>query len=105
MRVLTTWMYFDRSEIRAEAAFHRRPRGRGEEPEPGIGVAWFAGDTTALRPFSDLDYFNALRGDEGGALSEELLRNCTDLFLLDAEEFEFTHPERLMKNPQLSSTS
>jgi hypothetical protein len=65
------------------------------------GVAWFAGDTTTLRPFPDVDYFCAVRGFENEALTEELLRNCSDLFLINAEEFEFDRPERSMKNSDI----
>jgi hypothetical protein len=102
MRVLTTWMFFDDKQIRREPPFGpRRPRGRGEEPEPGIGVAWFAGDTTTLRPFPDVDYFESLRGFETQALTESFLRNCVDLFLTDAPDFEFDRPERSMKNADI----
>jgi hypothetical protein len=52
MRVVTTWMYFDREQISAGFESHRR-RGRGEEPEPGIGIAWFAGDTSTLGSISN----------------------------------------------------
>jgi hypothetical protein len=95
-------MYFDSSEIATDERFRRR-RGRGEEPEPGIGVAWFAGDTTTLMsPIDNLKIFQRLpRGEREEALSEQLLRNYTDLFLLDAEEFDFDRPERSIKNPQI----
>ncbi|HEX5280853.1 MAG TPA: hypothetical protein VFW28_12310 [Micropepsaceae bacterium] len=91
MRVITTWMYFDRSQITAEPNFGRRPRGRGEEPEPGIGIGWFVGDTTNLMsPIHNLKVFHSLRGQEKEeALSAENLRNYVDLFLMDVEEFEF----------------
>jgi hypothetical protein len=101
MRVVTTWMYFDSSEVRGERPFHR-PRGRGEEPEPGIGVAWFGGDTTTLGEIDNLKIFRHLPGLRGEQpLTEELLRDCLDLFLIDAEEFEFSRPERSLKNPQI----
>ncbi len=99
MRVLTTWMYFDPSQIQGEPAFRPRRRpGRGDEPEPGIGVAWFGGDTTTLMSVSNLKVFQPLRGEEKDALSEDLLRSYVDLFLLDADEFEFSRPERSIKN-------
>lgn len=97
MRILTTWMYFDRSEVTVEPPFGR-PRGRGEEPDPGVGVGWFAGDTTMLRPISDVKIFRSFPGTTNEALTEELLRNYADLFLLDAEEYEFSRRERSMKN-------
>ena len=81
MRVLTTWMYFDSSQIKGEKRF--RPRGRGEEHEPGIGVAWFAGDTTTMMEISNLKVFHSLpRGGhrEDKALSEELLRDTSTCF-------------------------
>ena len=96
MRILTTWMYFDSSQISGETRF--RPRGRGEEAEPGIGVAWFRGDTTALMEISNLKIFRSLPRSQNGALSEEALRNYIDLFLMDAEEYEFGSPERSLKN-------
>jgi hypothetical protein len=82
-------MYFDRSDVKGEPP--RRPRGRDEEPEPGIGIGWFAGDTTRLMsPIDNLKVFRALRGREKEeALSAENLRNYVDLFLIDVEEFEF----------------
>jgi hypothetical protein len=100
MRVVTTWMFFGDKEVRRETPFGRR-RGRGEDLEPGIGVAWFAGDTNTLRPFADVDYFRELKRVEDRALTEEFLRNCVDLFLIEAEEFEFDRPERSMKNEQI----
>jgi hypothetical protein len=60
MRVLTTWMYFDRDQI--TGADFRRPRGRGEEPEAGVGIAWFAGDTSSLSSISNLKIFRELPG-------------------------------------------
>jgi hypothetical protein len=97
MRVLTTWMYFDSSQVKGELGFHR-PRGRGEEPEPGIGVAWFGGDTTTLSSISNAKIFRTLPGSRGEqSLSEEFLKDCLDLFLTDAEEFDFSRPERSMK--------
>lgn len=98
MRALSTWMYFDRSQVTVEPPFGR-PRGRGEEPEPGIGVAWFGGDTSNLIPVSNLKIFRAFPGVENEALTEELLRSHIDLFLLDADEHEFQRPERSLKNP------
>lgn len=103
MRVLTTWMYFDRSQIVDELEHHHRARGRGEEPEPGVGVAWFAGDTTMLMPIENLKIFRSFPGVKNEALSDDLLRNYTDLFLMDADEYEFDRPERSLKNPNLVS--
>jgi hypothetical protein len=102
MRVLTTWMFFDNSQVTVEPPFGR-PRGRGEEQEPGIGVGWFAGDTTTMMtPIDNLKIFHRLHGiRREEALSEQLLRNYVDLFLMDAREFEFDRPERSMKNPQI----
>lgn len=64
-------------------------------------MAWFGGDTTALRPFADVDYFHALSGFEEQALTEEFLRSCIDLFLMDAPELEFDRPERSIKNADI----
>jgi hypothetical protein len=100
MRVLTTWMYFDSSQVTVEPPFGR-PRGRGEEPEPGIGVAWFAGDTTTLMPIENLKIFRSFPGTSNEVLSEEILRNYIDLFLIDANEYEFDRPERSIKNPNV----
>ena len=101
MRVITTWMYFDQSQIKGDGGFGR-PRGRGEEPEPGIGVAWFGGDTTTLGDIVNLKIFRRLSGWRGEqSLTEEFLRDCLDLFVMDAEEFEFSRPERSMKNPEV----
>lgn len=101
MRILTTWMYFDSSQVAAEPPWGGRRRGRGEEPEPGIGVAWCAGDTTTLMPISNLKIFRTLPGQEREEFNEEIFRNYLDAFLMDAEEFEFSRPERSLKNPTI----
>jgi hypothetical protein len=100
MRVLSTWMYFDSSQVTVEPPFSR-PRGRGEEQEPGIGVAWFAGDIATLMPFSNLKILRPLPGVETDALTEDFLRSYVDLFLMDANEYEFGRPERSLKNPNV----
>jgi hypothetical protein len=92
MRVLTTWMYFDASQIKSDHLLPLR-RGRGEEPEPGIGVAWFAGGSATSQEIDNLKVFRRMRREEQ-SLTEELLRDCLDLFLADAEEIEFSRPER-----------
>lgn len=103
MRVLTTWMYFDDTKIRGEPSSGRRRRGRGEEPDPGIGIGWFAGDTaTLMTPIDNLKLFRALRHHESEQpLSVEALRNYLDLFVIDADEYQFDRPERSLKNEGL----
>ena len=101
MRILTTWMYFDSSQVAAEPPWRGRRRGRGEEPEPGIGVAWCAGDTTTLMPVSNLKVFRPLSGQEREEFNEEIFRSYLDAFLMDAEEHEFLRPERSVKNPAI----
>ena len=101
MRVVTTWMYFDKEQVTGDFGF-RRHRGRGEEPEPGIGIGWFAGDTSSIGRISNLKLFRELPDfREERPLTEELLRNSVDLFLTDAEEFEFDRPERSIKNERV----
>jgi hypothetical protein len=98
MRVVTTWMYFDSPDVKFERP-RSRPRGRGEEPDPGVGVAWFGGDTTTLGDIDNLKVFRRLPGPRHEeSLTEQLLTDSLDLFLADAEEFEFTRPERSLKN-------
>jgi hypothetical protein len=99
MRILTTWMYFDASEVKAEPPWRNRGRGRGEEPQPGIGIAWCAGDTASLMSPSELKDFHPLRIPEPHEFNEERFRSYLDAFLMDAEEFEFMRPERSLKNP------
>ena len=101
MRILTTWMYFDSSQVTAEPSWRGRRRGRGEEPEAGIGVAWCAGDTTTLMPISNLKVFRPLPGPEREEFNEEIFRSYLDAFLMDAEEHEFFRPERSLKNPDI----
>jgi hypothetical protein len=102
MRVLTTWMYFDEAQIAGAKLGRRRiRRGREEESDYGVGVAWFAGDTTSITSISNLKAFRPLRGERGEELNEERLRDLVDLFLLDADEFEFDRPERSLKNTDL----
>jgi hypothetical protein len=100
MRVISTWMYFDQSQINLDSSSERRSRGRGEEPELGVGIGWFAGDTANLMdPIHNLKFFRPLQGhEEQESLNEQNLRNYTDLFLMDAGEFDFDRPERSMKN-------
>ncbi len=97
MRVLTTWMYFDKV---AGEPRHRR-RGRGEEPEMGVGIAWFACDTSAAMEISNLKDFRRLPGSREQEFSEQVLRDYIDLFVMDAEEFEFDRPERSIKNENI----
>ena len=101
MRILTTWMYFDSSQVTAEPPWRERRRGRGEEPEPGIGIAWCAGDTAELMSVSNLKVFRTLPGPEREEFNEEIFRNYLDAFLMDAEEHEFLRPERSLKNPAI----
>jgi hypothetical protein len=104
MRVLTTWMYFDESEIAGRENQRRRFRMRPveEKQDGGIGIAWFGGNTTTVGSISNLKAFHGLPGrSDEEALNEETLRNLVDLFLLDADEYEFDRPERSLKNPPL----
>lgn len=77
MRILTTWMYFDSSQVAAEPPWRDRRRGRGEEPEPGIGIAWCAGDTTELMSVSNLKAFRTLPGLEREEFNEEIFRTIS----------------------------
>ena len=87
MRIITTWMYFEPSQIEGEGRY-RRHRGSGEEAEPGIGIAWCAGETATLMPVSNLKIFRELPNGRG-EFSEERLRSYIDAFLIDEEEYEF----------------
>jgi hypothetical protein len=87
-------MYFDK----VAGDSRHRPRGRGEEPEPGVGIAWFRGDTSGSMDISNLKAFRSLPGSRDAEFSEEVLRNYIDLFVMDAEEFEFDRPDRSIKN-------
>src|SRR5579864_8987606 len=98
MRILTTWMYFDPSQVVGEPSWRSRRRGRGEEPEPGIGIAWCAGDTSSMMSISNLKVFRSLPGHEREEFDEDILRSYLDAFVMDAEEFEFRRPERSLKN-------
>lgn len=99
MRIITTWMYFNPSQITGEGKYRRR-RGRSEEVEPGIGIAWCVGDTANLMPISSLKVFNTLQ-DEDDEFNETVLRRYIDAFLADAEEYDFIRPERSIKNPDV----
>jgi hypothetical protein len=101
MRILTTWMYFDSSQVEAEPSWGGHRRGRGEEPEPGVGVAWCAGDTAVLLPVSNLKDFRPLPGPKREEFNEETFRSYLDAFVVDAEEYEFLRPERSLKNPDI----
>lgn len=102
MRVLTTWMYFDPSQVAAEPPWRDRRRGRGDEPEPGIGIAWCGDNTTELMSISNLKVFRRLPGVEREEFNEEILRSYIDAFLMDAEEYEFSRAlERSLKNSDI----
>src|SRR5580698_7892519 len=102
MRILTTWMYFDRDQVKDGGPFRGPRPGRGEEkPDLGIGVAWCAGDTTDMMPISNLKIFRELPGWREQEFNEEILRSYLDAFLMDAEEYEFFRPERSLKNPEI----
>ena len=105
MRVLTTWMYFDESQVKGGFSEHRdRGPGRGEELEPGIGICWVQGETAdLLTPIHNLKRFRPLRGHRDGEppLSEETLRTYLDLFVIDADEYQFGRPERSIKNESI----
>jgi hypothetical protein len=94
-------MYFDSSQVTIEPPWRERRRGRGDEPEPGIGIAWCAGDTTELMSISNLKVFHRLRDRERTEFNEEVLRSYLDAFLMDAEEFAFSRSERSLKNPNV----
>jgi hypothetical protein len=94
-------MYFDSSQITAEPPWRGRRRGRGEEPELGIGVAWCEGDTTTLMSVSNLKAFRPFPGLGREEFNEEVFRSYLDAFLMDTEEFEFSRPERSLKNPNV----
>jgi hypothetical protein len=99
MRVLTTWMYFDRSQVNTDSTF-RRPRGRDEDADLGIGVAWFGGDTPRLGDIDNLKAFRRVPGlQREQSLTEEFLRQYLDLFLMDAGEHEVYRSELPLKNP------
>jgi len=101
MRVVTTWFYFDDSQVYTEP--HRS--WRGEKPDPGVGVAWFAGNTADMLPVSELKLFQELPGREKPyELNVSILKNYLDLFLLDSREFEFDQPERSLKNERIADS-
>lgn len=47
----------------------------------------------------NLKVFRPLPGQEREEFNEEIIRSYLDAFLMDAEEFEFSLPERSLKNP------
>jgi hypothetical protein len=102
MRVLTTWMYFEPSQIETREPYRRRFRSRGEQDlDPGVGAAWFPGETASLMPISNLKAFRPLRELEGEAFHEERLALFVDLFLGDADEGEFLRPEQSPRNASI----
>ncbi|MDP4026618.1 hypothetical protein Q8W71_28830 [Methylobacterium sp. NEAU 140] len=92
-------MYFDPSQVVSEGR-GRRYRGRGEDVEPGIGIAWCAGDTTSLLPISNFKLFHELRAEKED-FNEQVLRQYIDAFLSDEEEYDFIRPSRSIKNPSI----
>ncbi|WP_156816351.1 hypothetical protein [Oceanibaculum indicum] len=99
MRIITTWMYFDPSQVAGDESY-RRGRGRGDKVEPGIGIAWCAGDTSTLMPISSLKAFRKLQ-DLNEEFNETALHRYIDAFLLDEDEFDFSRPDRSIKNSDL----
>lgn len=98
-------MYFDESQIKGDLFADRRNHGprRGEEPEAGIGIGWFPGDTADLStPIHNVKLFRPLRRRESDEpLNMDTLRTYIDLFILDADEYHFTRPERSIKHEDL----
>lgn len=99
MRIITTWMYFDPSQIQSDGKYRRR-RGRGEDIEPGIGIAWCAGDTTSLMPISNLKIFREFPVKDSD-FNEQVLRSYIDAFLVDEDDYDFIRPDRSIKNPAI----
>jgi hypothetical protein len=92
-------MYFDSESVEGER-YRRHPRRGEEKPDPGVGIAWFPGDTANLMtPIHNMKLFRPLRlHDENEELSLENLRRYVNDFLMDVEEFDFDRPERLFEN-------
>ena len=91
-------MYFDPAQIAGERNYRRR-RGRGDDVEPGIGIAWCALDTANLMSISNLKVFRTLRRDE--EFNETNLRKYIDIFLSDDDESEFIRTDRSIRNPEI----
>lgn len=51
--------------------------------------------------YLNLKVFRPLPGHERQEFSEDIFRGYLDAFLMDAEEFEFSRPERSLKNPTI----
>lgn len=110
MRVLTTWMYFDQSQLQIdESSRPRRSYRRNnsdDESDLGIGVAWFAGDTSSMMPILNVKAFRPIPGRrsiEGEPISIEQLRTYLNLFLMDADEYEFIEKSLSEKNSAVVS--
>jgi hypothetical protein len=104
MRVLTTWIYLEEAQVKGYVPSTRRYRGFRTDDnldEPGIGIGWFPGDTTdLLTPIDHLKAFRPIRAREKAELSVEALQYYTDLFLLDADEHQFSRPRRSVRNSE-----
>ena len=99
MRMITTWMNFDASEVKGGQS-HRRRRSRGEESEPGIGITWCAGDTSTMMSISSIKFFEALDVNNDDFSTEDL-RRYIDSFLVDDDDYEFTRPKDPLRNPTI----
>ena len=87
MRILTTWIYFDSSQVTAEPPWRGRRRGRGEEPEP-----WYRHRIVRRRydnVNADLksESLSIASRQEREEFNEEIFRGYLDAFLMDAEEY------------------
>jgi hypothetical protein len=97
-------MYFDPSEVRMQRSLPPYyERGFHEEPQPGVGVAWFSGDTdTMMTPIPNLKLFvPLLRNNQIETIHQSDLSICIDLFLANAEESDFHVRDHLIQNPQI----
>lgn len=107
MRVLTTWIYFDRSQLKiSEIGSRRRYRWpeRDEDSDLGVGVAWFAGDASSMMPIWNVKAIRPLSGNgriKGEPISIEQLRVYLSLFLVDADEYEFLDNPFPNKNSEI----
>jgi hypothetical protein len=99
MRVLTTWLYFELSDVVLLEA--PPPTKQDAGMQPGVGVAWFTGDTSSLKPISESEHFLPLRVPKDYALTEENLRIWIDLFLRGGYDSLFSRNERYPLNSAL----
>ena len=99
MRVVTTSMYFEYDDVRGYQGYRRRLHLEDRDRNPGISLAWFAGDTAHPPDFSNYKIFQSIEFP----FRPDFVKGALDLFVRDVHEPGFLQvpPDNLLENPRI----